>query len=299
MSETTVRVPGSCGELVQGMIGGKNFLITCPIDCYTDVTVELDTAEKPLFNNLYRQKACLAVHKTLQYFNQSKRNFQVNVSSMIPIGKGMASSSADIGAACLATAACLGQQLTLQEIASIALSIEPTDAIFFPGVMMFDHRFGEISEPLGQPPGIELLVFDFGGEIDTLFFNARSDLEEKNQQKEHIIREAVILIRDGIKQRDMEKIGKGATLSALANQTILPKARLEEIIHMAEQAGALGVNVAHSGTVIGVLHDPQPSLCHESLVRDLGKQFPQLQFLRKAKLIGGGLEILTGKGRNI
>ena len=37
--ELTVRVPGSCGELVQGWLRGEPFLVTCPIDRYTRVRV--------------------------------------------------------------------------------------------------------------------------------------------------------------------------------------------------------------------------------------------------------------------
>ena len=37
--EIVVRVPGSCGELVQGFAGGEPFLGTCPIDRYTTVQV--------------------------------------------------------------------------------------------------------------------------------------------------------------------------------------------------------------------------------------------------------------------
>lgn len=35
------RVPGACGELVQGMIDGDYFLITCPINLGSEVRVSL------------------------------------------------------------------------------------------------------------------------------------------------------------------------------------------------------------------------------------------------------------------
>ena len=39
----------------------------------------------------------------------------------------------------------------------------------------------------------------------------------------------------------------------LANQELLPKPQLESVLDLAQAAGAVGVNVAHSGTVLGLL----------------------------------------------
>jgi len=35
-----VKVPGSCGELLQGTKNGKPFLLTCPINQYSTVLIE-------------------------------------------------------------------------------------------------------------------------------------------------------------------------------------------------------------------------------------------------------------------
>src|SRR5712692_8205418 len=41
-----IRVPGTCGEFVQGMLDGRHFLVSCPIDLYSTVSVDL-LAEGP------------------------------------------------------------------------------------------------------------------------------------------------------------------------------------------------------------------------------------------------------------
>lgn len=35
----SVKIPGSCGELVQGMIDDIPFLVTCPISMYTKASI--------------------------------------------------------------------------------------------------------------------------------------------------------------------------------------------------------------------------------------------------------------------
>jgi L-threonine kinase len=129
-----VRAPGACGELVQGTIDGQPFLITCPVDMYTEVGVSADatcTANKD-------DKQQAAIKRTLEFL-KVPGYYKAVVKSELPVGKGMASSSADISACCQAVALKTGKCLSADEIADIALAIEPTDGIFYPGIMLFDH----------------------------------------------------------------------------------------------------------------------------------------------------------------
>jgi L-threonine kinase len=286
-----VRAPGSCGELVQGTIKGQNFLITCPIDVYSQA--QIISCASPVLPDY--QKAATAMEMTLRYLGVTQQNQSVHIQSELLVGKGMASSSADISAACQATAIHAGKPLQAEEIAAIALSIEPTDAIFYPGIMMFDHVEGKLSKCLGQPPPLDIVILDVGGEIDTLSFNRRVDLVEQNQLKEKAVSEAVELVAAGIKKGDSRLIGAGATLSALANQSILYKPYLEQIIDISKYYGAVGVNAAHSGTVLGVLFPVDggegKEQCIEHILSLCGGK---VQYIRTACLISGGLTLVEG-----
>ncbi|MGM9571485.1 MAG: GHMP kinase, partial [bacterium] len=82
------------------------------------------------------------------------------------------------------------------------------------------------------------------------------DLRLLNQAKEGQVRAALDLVIRGIKEQNGQLLAKGSTLSALAHQSILSKPNLEEILAEVLKLGAWGINIAHSGTVIGVLFDP-------------------------------------------
>lgn len=279
-----VRAPGSCGELVQGVIDGQPVLITCPVNMYSEV--EIISAIKPKAPG---SKLESAVRKTLEYLEVSGTYYKAIVRSELPVGKGMASSSADISAACQAAALTAGRSLSADEIADIALSIEPTDGIFYPGIMLFDHIHGAIRLSLGKPPQIKILIFDIGGKVNTLTFNKRHDLAVLNQNKESAVRQAVALVTEGLKNGDAELIGQGATLSALANQTILYKPCLEDVLSIAREQGAVGVNIAHSGTVLGVLFTPDKEQRFAACIDTIYQAYPKLKFVRCADLVGGGL----------
>ncbi len=247
-----VTVPGSCGELAQGIMAGRDTLVTCPISWYSRVTV--DFLQPTACDREKNHKSYQAVDKLLKKYGCDK-SVRLSIQSDLPRGKGMASSSADIAAACVATARAVGKEVTLEEITQIALSIEPTDGVFFPGVVAFDHINGANVVCLGQPPAVQLAMFDFGGQVDTVTFNQRSDLRSLREAGQKDFLEAYELIKEGFVTGNPVLLGKGATISALANQKILPKPHLEKIIIIGNDCGALGVNVAHSGTVAGVLFD--------------------------------------------
>ena len=99
---------------------------------------------------------------------------------------------------------------------------------------------------------------------------------------------AVRLIEDGIRCSDPVRIGKGATRSALANQQVLFKPRLEEVLELSEQVGAVVVNVAHSGTVIGMLF-ADDHLTVEQAGDLVGQQLVGLESVRCCRLVGGGV----------
>ncbi|CUH94018.1 hypothetical protein P22_0080 [Propionispora sp. 2/2-37] len=285
-----VEVPGSCGELVQGTIAGQNFLITCPVDLYSCIEMtagEYDLEHEP-------EKVRLAIERTFAYLGRKRPDCRIKVVSELLTGKGMASSSADISAACQAAALWAGVEITVDEIADIALAIEPTDAVFYPGIVMFDHLQGRVRRQLGRPPHINIALFDTGGEIDTLEFNRRKDLHSLNSNKEEKIIEAVNQVVKGIASGNPELIGSGATLSALANQPILYKEYLEEVISVSKAYGAFGVNVAHSGTIVGILYSPaKPEQLVECILA-VQVACPGIRYIRTVKLISGGLRIQVG-----
>lgn len=285
------RAPGTCGELAQGTHNGVNFLVTCPINLYSVASVELIDRGGGIRVNEGREKSAAAVRKLLGVFGVSDLGVAINIQSEIPTGKGMASSTSDITAACTAVAYALGKPLTSLELARIALSVEPTDGIMFPGIMVFDHVRGIMCRQLRGVPEIDILVVDIGGTIDTHEFNARVNLDLLNKLNEHEVMRALRKIEAGINENNVFLIGKGATLSSYANQRIIEKPFLRELHQICINFGGIGVNTAHSGTVMGLMFARNQQINWTKLVReisDIGLEAIMGPF----RMIGGGAEIL-------
>ena len=288
LGSATVRAPGVCGELAQGVIEGIHFLVTCPVDFYSRVKVDIYSDGPGVEAPQDCDKAAAAVRRTLFQLKNAKVRAKLTINNPIPRGKGMASSSADLAAAIAATGLALGEEISPYQIAQIALSIEPTDGIMIPGVALFDHRAGIIRESLGPPPPMEIVALDLGGTVDTVQFNM-VDRFQRWQSVDKQTGEALRLLRRGIEEQDPALVGRGASISAEASQEVLAKPRLVEVKEFAESVGAVGVNVGHSGTIMGVLLDARErrgkSTYHKAL-----SAFPDAESVYHFRLLGGGVQ---------
>ncbi|MBM4404583.1 MAG: GHMP kinase [Chloroflexi bacterium] len=246
------RVPGTCGELVQGIIDGRHFHVTCPIDLYSTTRIAISPGAGRISAPADCPKARRAAEATLAHLGRRDVDAALAIESALPRGKGMASSTADVVGAIEATASALSARLSARQVAALALAIEPSDGLMVEGIALFDHRQGSLMESLGAPPPMGILVLDFGGEVDTLAFNA-VDRMPQLAAREAQWRTALSLVREGLRRSDAALIARGATLSATAHQEISPNPYFAQAKAFSERIGALGLCIAHSGTVIGLL----------------------------------------------
>ncbi len=279
--------PGTCGELAQGLLDDRLLMVTCPVDLFATAAVELSHGMGRVVAPPGSPKTARAVRLSLSYLGRGDLDARVGIESPFPRGKGMASSTADIVAAVNAVAAALGARLSAREQADLALGVEPSDGVMIPGVALFDHRHGQIAESLGQPPRMRVLILEFAGTVHTQPFNSvdRRKLIEPQAAR---FREAVELIRAGLKGGDPQLIGRGASLSTVAHQSVLPKPQLPGVLALGRDAGASGVNAAHSGTVLGLLF-PDDAERVSWARRRAWKRVPHLVSIRERRLIGGGV----------
>ena len=286
------RAPASCGELAQGLLGDSLAMVTCPIDLYSMASVTLRPGPGEVEGPADCPRAARAVELALGRLGRTNLDASLTIDSPIPREKGMGSSTADIVASMAATASALGRSLDAETLAELALAVEPSDGIMLPGIALFDHLGGRIRRSLGPPPPLRVLVLEFHSTLDTESFNAANRRAILKSQAPSF-RHALSLIEAGIAAGDPALVGRGATLSATTYQSVLPKPQLPEVLAIAEECGAAGVNVAHSGTVLGVLfaEDGQHLDAASEQVR---RRLPDLVAVHKHRLIGGGVEARIG-----
>ena len=257
--KVTVKMRGTCGELAQGFFRGEPILITCPIEKFSTVVVSNEFAG--VFG--LGSKSLAMLDKVLKIFGAEDFKFGVRLTSQLPRGKGMASSSADTAAVAQAVALSLGKNFSSVELGKLCAEIEPTDGIFYSGVVAMNPLTGRLVKKIRAQEKFQIAVFDYGGEVDTLKLNRRSDFEFPALDDE--------INFDLVKK------------SALTNQKILFKQNLEDLMNFAKDLGALAVNVAHSGTVAGIFFHEEDSFVEEK-ISAVRKKFDFPEFMTLTRL---------------
>lgn len=288
-------MPGSCGELVQGTLDDVHFHITCPVDLYATVQVKLVPGSGRVHGAQDCPKARRAAAIALSRFG-SNSDAVLSVVSELPRGKGMASSTADVVATVSGIFAAFGSDVPPNTVADIALQVEPSDGLMYPGIALFDHRNGKARRVIGRAPPMHVLVLDFGGIIDTVAFNL-TDRTAELQRLESRWRKAAALVENGIKSGSAEMVGEGATISSLAHQAILPKPQLDAVMQFGRELRSVGVNVAHSGSVLGLLFDGDRDRAEFAKAKALDR-LPGLERVYLQRLVDGGA-IVAGAPREI
>jgi L-threonine kinase len=282
-----MKAPGTCGELAQGEIDGCDFLVNCPINLFSHATIEQAIAlGVDVRDAAHHTKICNAVALYAQEQGLSLAH-KISIESAIPRGKGMASSTADITAALSAVCRSCDRSLPPEAFASLIAMVEPSDCVHFPGVAHVNHLTGELLGIWQAPQNLRIIVVDCGGEVDTISFD-REYARHVYRKNQPIVYGFLERLRHSLQDGDIAAIGEAATESAELSQQIHPKPQFDDLRSLTQGLGALGVNCAHSGTVLGVLYQASNDL-RDTLLRGIEQQFgSDLAVLGDFTLIGGG-----------
>ncbi len=245
---------GTFGELVQGELNGTPFLVTLPIRWGTRAIFIPRPAPGVEVYPPHRKKAQVAAQQVLKYLGKTQGGL-LSVSSVIPIGKGMASSSADVVASMRAVSAALGKPIPASRMAYIAARIEPSDGVMYDGVVAFNPRQGVILERWGPMPTGLIVGLVGQGRVNTeAHHRDRIPYTEEHQKKLSL---ALNRAREGVIRRDFTLIGEAGRFSAEVQwERGSDDEILEAVLHQSKER-QWGVVIAHSGTVRGFIFSPQ------------------------------------------
>ncbi|MFZ1875137.1 MAG: GHMP kinase [Chania sp.] len=281
------RCPASCGELIQGWILGGEKLVSCPVNWFSTVAVsdgQPGNHERPLMRQM--------LINVLEHFGHpgsAARGLRIDFTSSIPVAKGLASSTADIAATAQATARHLGQCLDETTLAKLCVQLEPTDSTLFRQLTLFDHQTAATQIPCDWLPALDILLLESPYTLNTADYHRRNR-QQALLENAAMLEQAWALFSLAINTRDCGKLGEAATLSARASQRLLPKPLFDALLEIGENCGIYGLNVAHSGSVVGLLFDAErhdsEQLCWQLQQRQIGREYPKQHRLR---LIAGGV----------
>ena len=216
-----------------------------------------------------RRAAILALREFCTHPAPAKGG-QIEITSDIPRGIGMGSSTSDVTATIRAVADYHGVSLSREEVGRLAVLAEcASDSIMIDDrVVLFAHRDGLVLETLGHrlPPMVVVgCDTEPGARVDTLGLRP-ADYDDREAGAFQVLRAA---LRRAVATDDVALLGRVATASARINQRYLPKPNLELLLDLCLRNGGCGIQVAHSGTVAGLIFDARRPGVEEGVRRCL------------------------------
>ncbi|MEU8588219.1 hypothetical protein AB0C59_14660 [Streptomyces sp. NPDC048664] len=274
-------IHGTFGEILQGYTlgadGFEHFLFTAPVE---ELRSEARTrrtgatsAQALSVSPGNRTKALSAYAKMSRDLGLPTDGVTIEITSNIPVAKGYASSTADILAAALLcvrethpeTPEPVAHALAL----SVARRLEYGDYLLHPGIAACAQRRHELIAAYDTDLRWTIVGVDEGGLVRTEEFHRECP---EDAGKARVYEELFGELDAALRANDGLAAARVATRSAELHDDRLPKKTLGTLREVGEDLGALGVCVAHSGTLAGLVfsrhqadHDLRVAQCHAAL----------------------------------
>ena len=214
------------------------------------------------------RRAAMLTLGQLPSYRAPAKGGEIEITSDVPRGIGMGSSTSDVTATIRAVADCHGIELSKEEIARLAVLAEcASDSVMIDDrVVLFAHREGVVLETFGpQLPPMFVLGCDTQPEaqVDTLRLPP-ADYDEDEIAAFGVLRAG---LRRAIATADVWLLAEVATASARINQRYLAKPGFELMLERCLAHGGCGIQVAHSGTVAGLIFDARSAGVEQAIER--------------------------------
>jgi uncharacterized protein involved in propanediol utilization len=251
---------GTLGELFQGPFqsGGKReiAIVSLPVDKFSWAYFLPDGKTAGNLPDA-RRKIRLAIELFCAQVDVEPPTGRWDFHSEIPVGQGMASSTADV----VATIRCLFNIHGLAFSESITRrllgEIERADSVFLDEFALYLSAKQVVVRRLGDAASFHVCYAMEAGTVKTeeltdqlLKFYASRSIDYA---------EVLDGLLTGFAELDLKAIALASTRSAQLSQSVVPKAHFDTLQHNQQYFGADGIVVAHTGTVLGYLFADRPS----------------------------------------
>jgi uncharacterized protein involved in propanediol utilization len=255
------------GEIVQGMFYGpegtlEHGLVTLPCALFGTRARFRPLRSGPLtVEPADRGRARTAARLTLDALGRTGWGGSLRLEGNVPLRWGCGSSTTDVLSTIRAVADAFGVVLEPAWIARISVAAETASDSLMYGperAVLFAQRRGSVLLDLGGPlPVVRVLGVNTEGDrgVETLTLQPMA----YSAWEVEAFRPILGMLRRAVEQQDPRLLGRVATASTLITQRHRPKRLMPELLQAAGDAGAVGVQVAHSGTVAGLLFEPGPA----------------------------------------
>jgi uncharacterized protein involved in propanediol utilization len=253
---------GTLGELFQGPYWDRRepqiSIISLPVEKYSwCYFIKQPGSDSPSEDDLSgRPKSVMAVKLFLNRYGRTLPPGRWEFHSELPVGKGMASSTADIVAAIRCMFNVFKIAYDQRVVIEILRSIERSDTVFLDEFTLYLSARHEIVRTFGNKVGLYTcyVVEDDSIVTEDLSHQLIHHYRRNARSYRKCLSDITMAFADG----DVHGVARCSTVSAELSQGIVPKVCFDDVVGSQKDFRADGVFVAHTGSVIGYLFARKP-----------------------------------------
>ncbi|HEX2079990.1 MAG TPA: hypothetical protein VHG08_19890 [Longimicrobium sp.] len=252
------------GEILQGIFysadgAQEHGLVTLPCGLFATRARFRPLRSGPLtVEPRDRARARAAARLTLDALGRTGWGGSIRIEGNVPLQWGCGSSTTDVLSTIRAVADAFGVVLEPEWIARLSVAAETASDSLMYGperAVLFAQRRGCKLLDLGGPlPAVRVLGFNTQADHGTATLSLPPI--PYSVWEIEAFQPLLGLLRRAVERRDAALLGRVATASTVITQPHRPKPDMPRLLRLAREVGAVGTQVAHSGTVAGFLFDP-------------------------------------------
>lgn len=292
-----VAFPASYGELIQGRTEGGPFLTSYAINRYNLFCFSFKPASISGPSGAYRVTRFSQASRPSWFFQSSRashaaplipRPLEAKAQHLLtlvrdhlgegclawdrlviareralPTEKGLGSSTADLAAIAYGVYALAGRTLLPEILARLATTVEPTDSLVYPALTLMNPMTGQSLAHFKQTRYDAVVGLELADRVNTVALHREIDKYPWDQgAHKTLYQQTLAAFGAGSLDRVLALAGESARL----NQAVLTKPHLEVFLSLQAIDGVVGVNVSHSGSVVGIIYR-RGKVSREALIR--------------------------------
>ncbi|MGW0393013.1 GHMP family kinase ATP-binding protein [Streptomyces sp. NPDC003042] len=253
---------GTLGELFQGPYWESGVahisIVSLPVDKFSWCHFTADPEDTEFDGSALdtRHKSARALSLFLDRYGLTMPAGRISFHSELAVGKGMASSTADI----VATLRCLFRLFAIpydqMAVTGILGQIERADSVFLEEFALYLSASHRVVRPLGDRVGLYACYITEEGTVDTEAAGPALLAHYGRHRDQY--GDCVDDLVTAFARQDAAAIAAAATRSATLSQGAVPKTTFDLLRARRTDLRADGLFVAHTGTVIGYLFRQRP-----------------------------------------
>jgi len=244
---------GKCGELVWGELpDGTRFQVTCPVALSASVLVEVFASEGTRVTcHPQNQQVSKALLSAAQMLEVTPTRILAEFSNKSPVSSDFGYQEAEIVAAGRALAAACECQASEEDIAVMARTVMRQPALnAYKKPAAVDIDSGELIRDWDWRPSLAIAAVIPQAPITQKPYDSTA-----RQKRSGEYAEIIAQMDQAVTKRDTRAFVDAAAWSCQINQDLYPHPYFKKVSALADKLDALGVCMAHHGSVIGIVFD--------------------------------------------